>query len=75
MRPRTVLSERKVMKAKSEFDARLDALIKPYVDYWKLLKNYVKDFEEANKRLPTAKRIPFFEIGSACAFSSSFFLA
>lgn len=37
------------MKAKSEFDARLDALIKPYVDYWKLLKNYVKDFEEANK--------------------------
>ncbi len=36
------------MKSKSEFNARLDALIKPYVDYWKLLKNYVKDFEEAN---------------------------
>lgn len=36
------------MKIKTEFDARLDTLIKPYVDYWKLLKNYVKDFEDAN---------------------------
>lgn len=37
------------MKPKDEFDIRLDALIAPYVDYWDMLKNYVKDFENANK--------------------------
>jgi hypothetical protein len=36
------------MKIKDDFNTRLDELIVPYVDYWKLLKNYVKDFEDTN---------------------------